>query len=192
MAEEVKLPQLGESVTEGVITAWLVEVGDEVSEDQPLVEISTDKVDTEIPSPVAGTVQELRAEVDDTVEVGQVIAIVGEGAPSSADGDEDTGEDEDAGDEQDEQAAEPAPSDEAGDEEEQEASATEGRESPQRTQPEADQPSAEKPSGGKLDRGDHEFDVVILGAGTGGYSAALRAAQLDLKVALIEKEKVGG
>ncbi|MTV27992.1 pyruvate dehydrogenase complex dihydrolipoyllysine-residue acetyltransferase, partial [Nitriliruptoraceae bacterium ZYF776] len=61
MATEVELPQLGESVTEGVITAWLVEVGDEVEVDQALVEISTDKVDTEIPSPVAGTVQELKA-----------------------------------------------------------------------------------------------------------------------------------
>jgi pyruvate/2-oxoglutarate dehydrogenase complex dihydrolipoamide acyltransferase (E2) component len=89
---EVELPQLGESVTEGIITAWLVEVGDEVEVDQPLVEISTDKVDTEIPSPVAGTVQELRAEVDDTIEVGQVIAVVGEGgAPSGDDGgDEDS------------------------------------------------------------------------------------------------------
>jgi pyruvate dehydrogenase E2 component (dihydrolipoamide acetyltransferase) len=88
---EVELPQLGESVTEGIITAWLVEVGDEVAVDQPIVEISTDKVDTEIPSPVAGTVQELRADVDDTVEVGQVIAVIGEGAPTGdTDGDEDT------------------------------------------------------------------------------------------------------
>jgi pyruvate dehydrogenase E2 component (dihydrolipoamide acetyltransferase) len=76
---EVELPQLGESVTEGIITAWLVEVGDEVDVDQPIVEISTDKVDTEIPSPVAGTIQELRAEVDDTIEVGQVIAVIGAG-----------------------------------------------------------------------------------------------------------------
>ncbi len=79
MAEEVKLPQLGESVTEGIITAWLVEVGDEVEVDQPIVEISTDKVDTEIPSPIAGTLQEKRAEVDDTVEVGETIAVIGEG-----------------------------------------------------------------------------------------------------------------
>jgi pyruvate dehydrogenase E2 component (dihydrolipoamide acetyltransferase) len=102
VATEVELPQLGESVTEGIVTAWLVEVGDEVEVDQPLVEISTDKVDTEIPSPVAGTVQELRAEVDDTIEVGQVIAVIGEGAPAGGDGDgdeqpaadQDTGSDE--------------------------------------------------------------------------------------------------
>jgi pyruvate dehydrogenase E2 component (dihydrolipoamide acetyltransferase) len=88
---EVELPQLGESVTEGIITAWLVEVGDEVEVDQPIVEISTDKVDTEIPSPVAGTVQELRAEVDDTIEVGQVIAVIGEGAPATSDDDGEDG-----------------------------------------------------------------------------------------------------
>ena len=73
---EVQLPQLGESVTEGIITAWLVAPGDTVAVDQPIVEISTDKVDTEIPSPVAGTVAELRANVDDTVQVGQVIAVI--------------------------------------------------------------------------------------------------------------------
>ena len=73
---EVQLPQLGESVTEGIITAWLVSPGDTVAVDQPIVEISTDKVDTEIPSPVAGTVAELRAAVDETVQVGQVIAVI--------------------------------------------------------------------------------------------------------------------
>jgi pyruvate dehydrogenase E2 component (dihydrolipoamide acetyltransferase) len=81
---EVQLPQLGESVTEGIVTRWLVEVGDEVTVDQPIVEISTDKVDTEIPSPVAGTVTELRFDVDDTVEVGQTLAVI-EAADTSAD-----------------------------------------------------------------------------------------------------------
>jgi pyruvate dehydrogenase E2 component (dihydrolipoamide acetyltransferase) len=73
---EVTLPQLGESVTEGVIAAWLVAIGDVVRADQPLAEVSTDKVDTAIPSPVAGTVAELRAEVDATVRVGEVIAVI--------------------------------------------------------------------------------------------------------------------
>jgi pyruvate dehydrogenase E2 component (dihydrolipoamide acetyltransferase) len=95
---EVQLPQLGESVTEGVITAWLVEVGDTVEVDQPIVEISTDKVDTEIPSPVAGTVAELKAEVDDTVEVGQVIAVIGDADEASSD---DTDDSDDAGDDTD-------------------------------------------------------------------------------------------
>ncbi|MBY5162936.1 2-oxoglutarate dehydrogenase, E2 component, dihydrolipoamide succinyltransferase, partial [Salsipaludibacter albus] len=91
----VELPQLGESVTEGVVTAWLVEVGDTVEVDEPIVEVSTDKVDTEIPSPVAGVVQELKAEVDDTIEVGQVIAVIGEdeGADTDGGGDGDGGAD---------------------------------------------------------------------------------------------------
>ncbi len=132
---EVELPQLGESVTEGIITAWLVEVGDEVTVDQPLVEISTDKVDTEIPSPAAGVVQELRAEVDETIEVGQVIAIIGEGDAPAGDDDGDTSTDDveqdadsspddqpprdastddDADTSDEDQAAEPAPAASAG------------------------------------------------------------------------------
>ena len=93
MATEVELPQLGESVTEGLITAWLVEVGDQIDVDQPIAEISTDKVDTEIPSPAAGTVEELRAEVDDTVEVGQVIAVIGGEGAAPKDEDDDASDD---------------------------------------------------------------------------------------------------
>src|SRR5690625_1667755 len=75
---EVTLPALGESVTEGTVTQWLKSVGDEVEVDEPLLEVSTDKVDTEVPSPVAGTLLEVRAGEDDTVEVGGVLAIVGD------------------------------------------------------------------------------------------------------------------
>jgi pyruvate dehydrogenase E2 component (dihydrolipoamide acetyltransferase) len=74
---EVVLPQLGESVTEGTITRWLKKVGDPVAADEPLVEISTDKVDTEIPSPAAGTLLEIRAAEDAVVPVGAVLAIIG-------------------------------------------------------------------------------------------------------------------
>ena len=74
---EVKLPELGESVTEGTVTRWLKQVGDSVEVDEPLLEISTDKVDTEVPSPVAGTVLEIRAGEDETVEVGGVLAVIG-------------------------------------------------------------------------------------------------------------------
>ena len=81
---EVQLPALGESVTEGTITRWLKNVGDTVAVDEPLVEVSTDKVDTEIPSPVAGVLQEIRAQEDDTVEVGAVLAIIGEGAATES------------------------------------------------------------------------------------------------------------
>ncbi len=80
---EVTLPQLGETVTEGTITRWFKKVGDSVSADEPLFEVSTDKVDTEVPSPIAGTVSEIRAQEGDTVPVGTVVAIVGEAAAAA-------------------------------------------------------------------------------------------------------------
>ena len=80
MSETVNLPALGESVTEGTVTRWLKAVGDEVAVDEPLVEVSTDKVDTEIPSPVAGVLEEILVEEDDTVEVGAPLATIGDGS----------------------------------------------------------------------------------------------------------------
>ncbi len=80
MSERVKMPALGESVTEGTVTRWLKGVGDRVEVDEPLLEVSTDKVDTEIPSPVAGTLQEILVQEDDTVPVGADLAVVGDGA----------------------------------------------------------------------------------------------------------------
>jgi pyruvate dehydrogenase E2 component (dihydrolipoamide acetyltransferase) len=81
---EVLLPELGESVTEGTVTTWLKAVGDDVEVDEPLLEISTDKVDTEIPSPAAGKLLEIRVAEDETAEVGAVLAIIGSGAASPA------------------------------------------------------------------------------------------------------------
>jgi pyruvate dehydrogenase E2 component (dihydrolipoamide acetyltransferase) len=77
-ATPVLMPELGESVTEGTVTRWLKKVGDTVEVDEPLVEVSTDKVDTEIPSPVAGTLLSITAEEDDTVAVGGELAKIGE------------------------------------------------------------------------------------------------------------------
>ena len=74
---DITLPQLGETVTEGTITRWFKKVGDTVAADEPLFEVSTDKVDTEVPSPVAGTLTEIRVNEGDTVPVGTVIAVVG-------------------------------------------------------------------------------------------------------------------
>jgi len=81
---EVTLPALGESVTEGTVTRWLKNVGDTVAVDEPLVEVSTDKVDTEIPSPFAGTLQQIMVQEDETVAVGAVLAVIGEGAAPAA------------------------------------------------------------------------------------------------------------
>ncbi|MEV0326274.1 2-oxoglutarate dehydrogenase, E2 component, dihydrolipoamide succinyltransferase [Micromonospora echinospora] len=73
----VKMPALGESVTEGTVTRWLKQVGDSIEVDEPLLEVSTDKVDTEIPSPVAGTLLEIKVPEDETAEVGATLAVVG-------------------------------------------------------------------------------------------------------------------
>ena len=78
MAVEFKMPQLGESVVEGTIGRWLKEEGDRVEEYEPLLEVATDKVDTEVPSPVAGVLLEIRAREGETVRVGEVIAVLGE------------------------------------------------------------------------------------------------------------------
>ena len=80
MSERVTMPALGESVTEGTVTRWLKNVGDSVEVDEPIVEVSTDKVDTEIPSPVAGVLQEILAQEDDTVEVGGDLCVIGDDA----------------------------------------------------------------------------------------------------------------
>src|SRR5687768_8779738 len=105
MATEVTLPALGESVTEGTVTRWLKQVGDSVAVDEALLEVSTDKVDTEIPSPVAGTLLEIKANEDDTVEVGAVLALIGEEGESSGD----SSDSADSGGSQEEKQAEPEP-----------------------------------------------------------------------------------
>ena len=111
MAYSVEMPELGESVTEGTITQWLKSVGDTVEADEPLLEVSTDKVDTEIPSPVSGTLLEIKAEEDDTIDVGSVIAIIGEEGESA--GSSDASADE----EKEEAPAEEPASDESSSEE---------------------------------------------------------------------------
>ena len=81
---EVLMPALGESVTEGTVTTWLKSVGDAVEADEPLLEVSTDKVDSEVPSPATGFLAEIRVEEDKTVSVGTVVAIISSEAPSVA------------------------------------------------------------------------------------------------------------
>ena len=73
---EVPMPQMGESIAEGTVSKWLKQVGDEVGRDEPLLEISTDKVDAEIPSPAAGTLAEIVVQEGQTVEVGTIVAIL--------------------------------------------------------------------------------------------------------------------
>src|SRR5690349_3410024 len=108
MATEVNLPALGESVTEGTVTRWLKQVGDEVAVDEPLLEVSTDKVDTEIPSPVAGTLLEIKANEDDTVEVGAVLGLIGDKDESSGSDDSSGGSDDSSDSEESETSGDSA------------------------------------------------------------------------------------
>jgi 2-oxoglutarate dehydrogenase E2 component (dihydrolipoamide succinyltransferase) len=81
---EVPMPQMGESITEGTLTKWLKKVGDTVARDEPLFEISTDKVDAEIPSPVAGVLTEIKVQEGQTVTVNSIVAVIGGGAAAPA------------------------------------------------------------------------------------------------------------
>ena len=162
MATEVTLPALGESVTEGTVTRWLKQVGDSVAVDEALLEVSTDKVDTEIPSPVAGTLLEIKAAEDETVEVGAILAVIGDEGESTgggeSSGEESSGEAEpeaaeDEGDTQGEAEAE-----EGGGEPEQPAA-----EEPQ--EEEQEQPAAqEQSSGGESSGGGGKTTSVTLPA----------------------------
>src|SRR5262245_9790826 len=84
MATEVVMPQMGESIAEGTIVRWIKKVGDKVDRDEPLFEISTDKVDAEIPSPAAGVVSEIRVKEGETVPVNSVVAVIGGVAAAAA------------------------------------------------------------------------------------------------------------
>ena len=91
MPVSVTMPRLGESVTEGTVTRWLKQEGERVEADEPLLEVSTDKVDTEIPSPAAGTLTKILVAEDETVEVGAELAVIGgdgDGGGSSGGGEE--------------------------------------------------------------------------------------------------------
>jgi len=85
MAFSVQMPALGESVTEGTVTRWLKQEGDTVELDEPLLEVSTDKVDTEIPSPAAGVLTRIVAQEDDTVEIGGELAVIGDSGHAGSD-----------------------------------------------------------------------------------------------------------
>jgi 2-oxoglutarate dehydrogenase E2 component (dihydrolipoamide succinyltransferase) len=91
MSVSVTMPRLGESVSEGTVTRWLKKEGDRVEADEPLLEVSTDKVDTEIPSPAAGVLQSIKVNEDETVEVGTELAVIGDSADGGGSGGGDSG-----------------------------------------------------------------------------------------------------
>ncbi len=145
MSTPVKLPELGESVTEGTITRWLKQVGDTVEVDEPLLEVSTDKVDTEIPSPVAGTILEIKADEDETVEVGAELCVIGdegEGGGSS----DDSADADDSDDSADDDSADSADEDSADDEADSDDDARTRRRTPRpRTRPPTASPPTRTP-----------------------------------------------
>ena len=170
---DIQMPQLGETVTEGTITAWFKAVGDTVAEDEPLFEVSTDKVDSEVPSPVSGTLTEILVAEGDTVDVGTVLARVGDG-----------------------EAAAPAAPEAASTPAESAAPASDPAPAPAPAPapdpaPEA---AAEDPAPAPVtteEQAQH-FDIVVIGGGPGGYATALYGASAGLDIAIIEKHKLGG
>jgi pyruvate dehydrogenase E2 component (dihydrolipoamide acetyltransferase) len=181
----VTLPALGESVTEGTVTRWLKQVGDDVAVDEPLLEVSTDKVDTEIPSPVAGTLLEIKVDEDETVEVGAELAIVGSGeaasgpsqaepqtpepasepAPEAKAGtDADSGQAQERDEEAAQKQAEPAEAEaeESPAQPQQKAEPEEQKEPEEQTKPAAEQPKAEKEAAPAAASGDGAYVTPLV------------------------------
>ena len=169
MATPVKMPELGESITEGTITRWIKQEGDRVEADEPLFEVSTDKVDTEVPSPVAGVLKTIKVQADETVEVGAELAIIeqdgeGEGGGEASDDGQEEQAGEAGGEDTAEEAAEPEDgSEEAGGEEEREDTAAEAGEEQAEASGEeqaADEGAAERPKAGAS--GDGKTTTVTM------------------------------
>ena len=180
---DVTMPQLGETVTEGTITKWFKQVGDEVKEDEVLFEVSTDKVDSEVPSPVAGYIAEIRVPEGETVDVGAVLAVISDGPPSGG-ASAPAAKEAPAAEAPAAEAAEPAPeppaeAPEAEPEPAAKAAPSPKAEAPSAKAPKAEAPTAEAPKsdgGGKLLSpvvrrliAEHGLDPAqISGTGAGG------------------------
>jgi pyruvate dehydrogenase E2 component (dihydrolipoamide acetyltransferase) len=149
MATPVKMPELGESITEGTITRWIKQEGDRVEVDEPLFEVSTDKVDTEVPSPVAGVLKSIKVQADETVEVGAELAIIEQDGEAAGEGggDQPEAEAEAAGGEQEaEEAAQPEEgSEETGTGEEREAAAASTEQEEPQEPTEQEEPGEQPP-----------------------------------------------
>jgi 2-oxoglutarate dehydrogenase E2 component (dihydrolipoamide succinyltransferase) len=142
MSEEVKMPQMGESIAEGTIVKWLKHVGDSVKRDEPLFEISTDKVDAEIPAPSSGVLSEIKVQEGETVAVNTVVAVIngGEAKPAQPAKEESPAPEQEPKQEPKKAEAEPAPR------QEQKPAPKQAEPAPPETKPEAAPPSASKPA----------------------------------------------
>ncbi|MBM6620962.1 2-oxoglutarate dehydrogenase, E2 component, dihydrolipoamide succinyltransferase [Micrococcaceae bacterium RIT802] len=172
---DVTLPALGESVTEGTVTRWLKQVGDSVEVDEPLLEVSTDKVDTEIPSPVAGTLLEIKVNEDETAEVGAVLAVVGSGSAPAQ-----------------EAPKEEAPKEEAAPQEEAPKEEAPKQEAPKQEAPKEEAPQQEAP---KQEAPKQEAAPAAPAGGNDGYVTPLvrrLASQNDIDLSSVSGTGVGG
>jgi pyruvate dehydrogenase E2 component (dihydrolipoamide acetyltransferase) len=153
MPVSVTLPALGESVTEGTVTRWLKQPGDSVEVDEPLLEVSTDKVDTEIPSPAAGTLLEVKVSEDETVEVGAELATIGEASEAGGDqgGDQGGGQQQEVQEQPQQQQQAPqeqAPQEQAPQEQAPQEQAPQEQAAQEQEQQPEPQPSGQGESGG--------------------------------------------
>ena len=191
-AQEVTLPALGESVTEGTVTRWLKEIGETVEVDEPLVEVSTDKVDTEIPSPVAGTLLEIKVQEDEEAEVGQVLALVGEQGASAGSAEPEPTPEQQAPAEQKEEKKE-------AEQPKQESSAARAEQRSAKQQSKAPEPAAATPAAGQSSGTPYVTPLVrklakqegidlstIEGTGVGG-----RIRKQDVQAAVEAKKSQG-
>jgi 2-oxoglutarate dehydrogenase E2 component (dihydrolipoamide succinyltransferase) len=176
----VTLPALGESVTEGTITRWLKQVGDSVETDEPLLEVSTDKVDTEIPSPTSGTLLEIKVGEDETVEVGAELAVIGskDAAP-----DQQQSEPSPAEEQQEEPAQEPSEEQEPEREDEKEAQPEPAAEAPAQQAPKDDAPQDEARQGAPEGEGSRSYVTPLV---------RKLAAQHDVDLSELTGSGVGG
>ena len=182
--EEVTMPALGESVTEGTVTRWLKEVGDTVEVDEPLLEVSTDKVDTEIPSPVAGTLLEIKVQEDEDAEVGAVLAVVGSGDAASAPAEEPSAPAPKA----EEEKPEPPKA------EEKPAEAPKA-EAPKADAPKAEAPKAEAPKADAPAAAAPKASDAVSGAESSGYVTPLvrkMAAEAGVDLSSVKGSGLGG
>ncbi|WP_286737690.1 2-oxoglutarate dehydrogenase, E2 component, dihydrolipoamide succinyltransferase [Kocuria sp. UBA1838] len=191
---EVTLPALGESVTEGTVTRWLKEVGEQIEVDEPLLEVSTDKVDTEVPSPVAGTLLEIKVQEDEDAEVGQVLAIVGDESAAGSggsDSDSDNGSSDESGETKAEQIEDAATEADSGENTEQAAEAK---------APQKSSGSEEKPTPAKQSESGASSDSDAKSSDSGtkdvpGYVTPLvrkLAREKDVDLSTITGTGVGG
>ena len=184
--EDVTMPALGESVTEGTVTRWLKEVGDSVEVDEPLLEVSTDKVDTEIPSPVAGTLLEIRVPEDEDAEVGSVLAVIGSGEAASASAEEPSAP---------APKAEEAPAKEAPKAEEKQAEAPKAEEKPAEETTEAPKAAEQKAQEPSAPAAAPKAADAVSGAESSGYVTPLvrkMANEAGVDLSTVKGSGLGG